>query len=164
MTLAQLTQLVNDNIRNAVVKIKKVTHANVEQAIINEIYSPVYREVYFGAGNTQNNSQIIERAATPGNLDTTHHFIYVKKMGNLVWMKGFIKNTDLNPSVGTTFLELEILDPMFYPKELQGQIMGVIPGNNIYIVNGFTNSLLQINAQLNPNEVGYFEFFYPVND
>ena len=93
MTLATITALINSKIRNKTPKVLKTEHADVEQAIVNEVFSGLkYEEV---TGATQFPSNTIIDSAGVFSLDIDVKLIFTKK-GNIVFVDGTIQNNESN--------------------------------------------------------------------
>lgn len=93
MTLATITALINSKIRNKTPKVLKTEHADVEQAIINEVFSGLkYEEV---TGSTQLPTNTIIDTAGVFSLDVDVKLTFCKK-GNIVYVDGQIKNREPN--------------------------------------------------------------------
>ena len=91
MTLATITALINSKIRNKTPKVLKTEHADVEQAIVNEVFSGLkYEEV---TGATQFPSNTIIDLATSSQRDIDVKLIFTKK-GNIVFVDGTIQNNE----------------------------------------------------------------------
>ena len=85
MNLATLTTLIDDNIRNKTPKVIKVEHADVEQAIVDELFSEI---------------ETITGTTTTGLPYT----IKASKKGNLVCLNvQTLNNTNLNQSGGVIY-------------------------------------------------------------
>ena len=104
MTLATITALINSKIRNKTPKVLKAEHADVEQAIVNEIYST---DIYNDGVSPSND--IINKL----NADIYIN-INIEKTGNKVFIRGFI----FNESTQTFFYNdfAEIVNADYFPK------------------------------------------------
>lgn len=104
MTLATITALINSKIRNKTPKVLKVEHADVEQAIVDEMYST---DVYNDGVSPLND--IINKL----NPDIYIN-INIEKSANKVFIRGFI----FNESTQTFFYNdfAEIVNADYFPK------------------------------------------------
>lgn len=111
MNLLQITQLINTKIRNAIGLIDKVDVADVNQAIVNELYSSIV--VDQNIINPKVEQIISQSEAFLKGLDFSINF---KKIGNIVFYNGYV-NVNLNPvTEGQNILSLKIINPIYYPK------------------------------------------------
>ena len=81
MTLAQITQFINDKIRNKIPKVVKIELADVQQAIVNEIYADEIIE-------TQSVGIVFDKAKALA--DDLIYEINIKKVGKTVFLNGYI--------------------------------------------------------------------------
>lgn len=84
MTFLQITQLINNKIRNAILPITKIEHADVEQAIVNEIYANEFIE-------TPITGVVFDKLQAAA--DGLYYEIKIKKVGKTVFLNGYLKNT-----------------------------------------------------------------------
>ena len=142
MTFLQITQLINNKIRNAILPITKIEHADVEQAIVNELYQ----------SSKQDNDLINEIFEPDENIE--YGFVY-KKIGKTVFYSGFaFKSAD-----GDGF-RLFFKNTIYKPKNFLTLAYG--SANKFY---GNKNFILSVsggnpNSQINPN--GDFNFYNEV--
>jgi len=101
MTLATITAFINNNIRNKTPKVIKTEHANVEQALANELFPSTITETSL--------SHII---TTPVGSDLTYE-LYFKKNGSFVDVFGII--TVVTPHI-TSSSFLSITDTLYQQK------------------------------------------------
>jgi len=80
-TNSELTTLVDDNIRNKTPKVLKDEHADVEQAIVDELCPDVYND-------TQSTTNLITKANTNFNYN-----LNIWKSGRTVFITGIIRNS-----------------------------------------------------------------------
>ena len=104
MDKTTITSLINSNIRTKTPLVIKVEHADVEQAIVNEIYSTdIYNDGIYPSND------IINKL----NADIYIN-INIEKTGNKVFIRGFV----FNESTQTFFYNdfAEIVNADYFPK------------------------------------------------
>jgi hypothetical protein len=110
MTLATITALINSKIRNKTPKVLKTEHADVEQAIVNEVFSS---EIYEST-NMPSLMTITEKFVSP--MTTGINFnITLKKTGNICFVKFFVIQTNTT-TIGGNITVAKILDSSYFPK------------------------------------------------
>lgn len=161
MNLATITALIDSKIRNKTPKVVKVEHADVEQAIVNEIYSPIIWEVKDIDGVADVGNVLVRNTAT-GEVSNTNigHNITLKKIGNVVFANIlFINNLS---TFYSSYINLLITDADYEAKSpiecittsvgSNGQSIKVYPTKIVY------------NGYIAPSETVTFNFFYYTND
>lgn len=90
-TLAELTDLIDDNIRNKTPKVVKTEHADVEQGLANEFFKAPVKVEWNGTSSVSPTTDIVvESGIASGTLIFTVHFW---KSGNTVYFNGKIRNS-----------------------------------------------------------------------
>ena len=105
MTFTQITQFINDKIRNKTPKVVKIELADVQQAIVNEIYAQEFLE-------TETNGFIFDKAEAI--LNNLSYKIKIKKTGKNVFLSGYIYTLN-----ALSDLHLNIIKEEFKPTYLQ---------------------------------------------
>ena len=95
MSLIALTTLINNNIRNKIPKVIKTEHADVEQAIVNELFPSV--DTYTGV-----------------NADNVFYKFDFAKIGNIVFLNIAIRNQASLSVGGQSFLFTSLNIPNKY--------------------------------------------------
>jgi hypothetical protein len=91
MTLATITALINSKIRNKTPKVLKTEHADVQQAIVNEVFSGLKYEEVTGATQLPTNTIINLASESQRAIDVKLTFC---KKGNIVFVDGTILNKE----------------------------------------------------------------------
>jgi hypothetical protein len=91
MTLATITALINSKIRNKTPEVLKTEHADVEQAIVNEVFSGLKYEEVTGATQLPTNTIIDSIGVLSVDVDVKLTFC---KKGNIVFVNGQIENKE----------------------------------------------------------------------
>jgi hypothetical protein len=165
MTLATITALINSKIRNKTPKVLKTEHADVEQAIVNEVFSS---EIYEST-NMPSLMTITEKFVSP--MTTGINFnITLKKTGNICFVKFFVIQTNTT-TIGGNITVAKILDSSYFPKNTYlndvvyyQQIVSSYhtQGNLCYL--DFRDDKINVRGQFTFQDKAIFEGYYLLND
>jgi hypothetical protein len=102
-TLAQITAAINDDIRNKTPLVLKTEHADVEQLITDEMF-PLSAKIEYQAGVII--SPITDIVINPSlaSLADIEFKIYFDKIGNHVFVNGFISSLEDSKTIGQIVL------------------------------------------------------------
>lgn len=106
MKKSEIQTIIDTNIRNNVALIDKTEHADVEDALLNELYQPVITESYLTNVNFTNNANF-------------GYNLKLVKQGGIATIRGDIWNTTNNIQ-GTSSNILTFNDTEFLPSDVDG--------------------------------------------
>lgn len=140
MNLAQITQFINDKIRNKIPKVVKIELADVQQAIVNEIFTGIVIEDNTVSIPFENIINLSDAFLKEINFN-----IIFKKIGTIVFYQGYLKQSSNYPYL-ETFLTLKFKDTIYKPKSLAYQYGNA---NNFEEIN--SKQVLFVTGGVNPS-------------
>jgi len=160
MNLATITALINSKIRNKTPKVLKVEHADVEQAIVNEIYSDYKPEIITGGVDAPANTIINVISSSSSNYFSASFDFKIS--GKSCHVKGyFFMNSTSTYSSQPLF---EFIDPLYMPKiEFTSQIGGITSGARVVRLKRVGNEIQSVQA-LPPYETIYVDAIYEIEN
>lgn len=153
MNLAAITAFIDAKIRNKTPKVIKIEHADVDQAIVNILFSEIKQE--------NNASHTI---TTPNGSGITYDLKF-KKVGNIVYLTGRIQNN--TGSTLTNYDAINITNTEYLPKQSLIDSINRIPclTKNLRACSiGFTSNAIKIIDILGTNDILLINGFYFTND
>jgi hypothetical protein len=165
MTLATITALINSKIRNKTPKVLKTEHADVEQAIVNEVFSS---EIYENT-NVPSLMTITSKFISPMTEGLTFE-ITLKKTGNICFVKFFVIYTGAF-TIGGNITVANILDSSYFPKNTHlndvvytQKIVSSYHTQGILSYLDFKGDKIIIRGQFTFGNQAVFEGYYLLND
>lgn len=160
MTLATITALINSKIRNKTPKVLKVEHADVEQAIVNEIYADYKNEVITGGVNAPTNTIISVISSSTSNYFSIN--LDFKISGKSCHVKGyFFYNSTSTYSNQPLF---EFTDVIYQPLiEFVSQIGAITTGGRHCRLKRVGSEIHAVTA-IAPYETYYIDATYEINN
>lgn len=152
-TKSELTTLVDDNIRNKTPKVLKDEHADVEQAIVDEVYGSVITE-------TQSSHAI----TTPEGTSGRNYNIKLVKQGRIVFGFGSVTNSSGSTmNAGAEFFDFDAGD--YYPDGNAIQFEAFKPSTQTSVELAIALDVFKLNVgSLSIGETARFQFFYYTQD
>lgn len=158
-TLTTLTALINSKIRNKTPKVLKVEHADVEQAIVNELYSATVRESYNGSGLTNVLNLTAPNLTTVGNTPNLSYTLDISKTGNKVFVNGFITHRANNTNNITG--DVIVLTNSEFNSEFTPTLP--IPTSLAGVTIFIASSSISLGGVITVGQTARFNFFYTTN-
>ena len=175
MTLAQITQFINDKIRNKIPKVVKIELADVTQVIAEQIFlteTSILETInVIEIIETQNLGIVFDKNLAI--LNGLNYRIKIKKIGKTVFLNGFVEKN----SVESNTITLNVNNPEFEPVDNDISDLSVRnfinQSTNCYILgNNYNNGtnlpqIFMLNADglpfVNGNYVRVFGFYTTKN-
>jgi hypothetical protein len=102
-TLAQITAAIDDDIRNKTPLVLKVEHADVEQLITDEMFPDSAKLEWSGTAVVDPITDIVVNPALSA-LAKIEFKIYFEKVGNHVFVNGYLKSKETSVAIGNILL------------------------------------------------------------
>ena len=170
-TLAQITAAIDNDIRNKTPLVLKVEHADVEQLITDEMFPDSAKLEWNGTSAVDPIADIVCNPALP-TLAKIEFKIYFEKVGNHVFVNGYLTSQETSVAIGNMLLAsfpTDIYKPLptndFYVQLIQSSSYNPIAVTNAFLrISTFGSNLgLYLAGSLLPsNYNNTFSFHYKV--